>query len=128
MVRITAVISCYLPKASHLQHHTPCPHCLIEFSQKHWYAVQSRFPAFETRVNCAYILQLLISPDKYLKISGKESACNAGAIGDVGLSPVLRRTPGGEQGNPFQCSCLRILCTEEPGELQSIRSQRDRHA
>ena len=59
---------------------------------------------------------------------GKESACNAGAIGDVGLSPVLRRAPGGEQGNPFQCSCLRILCTEEPGELQSIRSQRDRHA
>ena len=101
MVRLTAVISCYLPKASHLQHHAPCPHCLIEFSQKHWYAVLSRFPAFETRVDCAYILQLLISPDKYLKISGKESACNAGAVGNAGSIPGSGRSPGGGHGNPL---------------------------
>ena len=34
---------------------------------------------------------------------GKESACNAG---DLGLIPVLVRSPGGEHGNPFKYSCL----------------------
>ena len=33
----------------------------------------------------------------------KESACNAG---DLGLIPGLGRFPGGEHGNPLQCSCL----------------------
>ena len=105
MVRITAVISCYLPKASHLQHHAPSPHCLIVFSQEHWYAVQARFLAFETRLGCAYILQLLISP-KYLKISSKESACNAGAVEDAGSIPGSGRSPGGGRGNPLQYSSL----------------------
>ena len=27
---------------------------------------------------------------------------------------------GGGNGNPFQCSCLEIPCTEEPGGLQSM--------
>ena len=35
-------------------------------------------------------------------LSGKESACHAGAAGDVGLIP----TPGGGHGNPLQYSCL----------------------
>ena len=34
---------------------------------------------------------------------GKESAYNAG---DPGLIPVLGRSPGEENGNPFQYSCL----------------------
>ena len=34
---------------------------------------------------------------------GKQSACNAG---DLGLIPGLGRSPGGEHGNPLQCSCL----------------------
>ena len=34
---------------------------------------------------------------------GKESTCSAG---DLGLIPGLGRSPGGEQGNPLQCSCL----------------------
>ena len=34
---------------------------------------------------------------------GKESACNAGDLGSI---PGLRRSPGGGQGNPLQCSCL----------------------
>ena len=35
---------------------------------------------------------------------GKESACNAG---DPGSIPGLRRSPGEENGNPFQYSCLQ---------------------
>ena len=34
--------------------------------------------------------------------NGKESTCNAGEIGSV---PGLRRSPGGRNGNTFQCSC-----------------------
>ena len=34
---------------------------------------------------------------------GKESACNEGNLGSV---PGLGRSPGGENGNPFQYSCL----------------------
>ena len=33
-------------------------------------------------------------------LSGKESACNAGATGDVGSRPGLGRSPGGRHGNP----------------------------
>ena len=34
---------------------------------------------------------------------GKESTCN---VGDLGLIPVLGRSPGGGHGNLFQYSCL----------------------
>ena len=37
---------------------------------------------------------------------GKESTCNSGAIGDAGSILGLGRSPGGEHGNPLQCSCL----------------------
>ena len=33
---------------------------------------------------------------------GKESACH---VGDLGSIPGLGRSPAGEYGNPFQCSC-----------------------
>ena len=39
-------------------------------------------------------------------LSGKESACSAGDIGDMGLIPGLGRSPGGEHGNPLQFACL----------------------
>ena len=39
-------------------------------------------------------------------LNGKESACNWGTTGNVGLIPRLRRSPGGGLGNPFQYSCL----------------------
>jgi len=35
---------------------------------------------------------------------GKESVCN---VGDLGSVPELRRSPGGEHGNPLQYACLR---------------------
>ena len=34
---------------------------------------------------------------------GKESDCN---VGDLGLIPGLERSPGEENGNPLQYSCL----------------------
>ena len=34
---------------------------------------------------------------------GKESACNAGDLGSI---PEIRRSPGEENGNPLQFSCL----------------------
>ena len=39
-------------------------------------------------------------------LSGKESAYNAGASGDVGLIPGLGRSLGERHGNPLQYSCL----------------------
>ena len=39
-------------------------------------------------------------------LSGKESACNAGAAGDMGSIPGSGRSPGEGRGNPLQCSCL----------------------
>ena len=37
---------------------------------------------------------------------GKESTCSAGDTGDAGSFPGLGRSPGGENGNPLQYSCL----------------------
>ena len=37
---------------------------------------------------------------------GKKS-CSTGDTGDPGSSPVLRRSPGGGNGKPLQCSCLK---------------------
>ena len=57
---------------------------------------------------------------------GKESAWNAGDVGDMGSIPGLRRSPGGGHGNPLQHSCL-----ENPIDrgtwLESMGSQRVRH-
>ena len=50
------------------------------------------------------ILILLIGLPLWL--SGKESTCNTGASGDVGLIPVLGTSPGGGHGNQLQYSCL----------------------
>ena len=36
----------------------------------------------------------------------KESACNSGVAGYMGLTPRLGRSPGGGHGNPLQYSCL----------------------
>ena len=38
--------------------------------------------------------------------AGIESACNAGATGDLGLIPGLGRSLGGGNGNPLQYSWL----------------------
>ena len=40
-------------------------------------------------------------------LSGKESTCNAGAAGDLGLIPGMGRSLGRGHGNPLQYSCLK---------------------
>ena len=37
---------------------------------------------------------------------GKESACNAGKPGDLGLTPGSGKSPRGGHSNPLQYSCL----------------------
>ena len=39
-------------------------------------------------------------------VSGKEPPVNAGDVRDVGLIPVLGRSPGEGNGHPHQYSCL----------------------
>ena len=52
----------------------------------------------------------------------------AGDKGDMGSIPGLGRSPGEENGNPLQYSCLgEIPWTEEPSGLQSMGLQRVRH-
>ena len=55
-------------------------------------------------------------------LSSKESACDAGDIGDAGSIPVLGRAPGGGTAN-LQVLAWRIPWREEPGRLQSMGSQ-----
>ena len=40
------------------------------------------------------------------RLSGKESACNAGDTGDMSSIPGSGRSLGGGHGNPLQHSCL----------------------
>ena len=47
--------------------------------------------------------------------------------GDVDLIPGSGRSPGEGNGNPSQYPCLENPWTEEPGGLQSMKSQRVRH-
>ena len=56
----------------------------------------------------------------------KKLPANAGHTRDVGLIPVLGRSPGGRNGNPLQYSCLGNS-TEEPGGLQSMGLKRVEH-
>ena len=42
---------------------------------------------------------------------------------DAGSIPGLGRSPREGNGNPLQCSCLGNPWTQEPGGLQSMRSQ-----
>ena len=58
--------------------------------------------------------------------SGKESPCNAGDTGNVGLMPGSGRSPGEENSEPLQYAC-KIPWTEKPSGLQSIGSQRVGH-
>ena len=49
---------------------------------------------------------------------------DAGVVGSVSGSG---RSPGGGHGNPSSILAWKIPCTEEPGGLQFIGSQRLRH-
>ena len=57
----------------------------------------------------------------------KNSPANAGDLRDMGSIPGSGRSPGGENGNSLQYSCLENPMDEEPGELWFIGSQRVGH-
>ena len=57
----------------------------------------------------------------------KSPPANAGDIRDMGSTPGLGRSLGAGNGNPLQYSCQENPLTEDPGSLQSIRSQRVGH-
>ena len=50
--------------------------------------------------------RLCQAPGLPQRLRGKESTCNAGAIGDSGSIPGSGRSPGGGHGNPPQYSRL----------------------
>ena len=52
---------------------------------------------------------------------GKESTCNTGNLGSI---PGSGRSPGEENSNPLQYSCLGNPMEDEPGRLQSTGSQK----
>ena len=52
--------------------------------------------------------------------AGKESTCNAGDLGSI---PGLRRSPGKENGNPLQYSCLGKPMDRGAYRLNSMTSQ-----
>ena len=57
----------------------------------------------------------------------KKTTCLTGDTGDKGSIPGLGRSAGAGHGDPFSIPAWRIPWIEEPGELQSIESQRIGH-
>ena len=57
----------------------------------------------------------------------KNLPTDAGGIRDTGLTPGSERSPGGEQSNPLQYSCLENPMDGGARWLQSIGSQRVSH-
>ena len=51
---------------------------------------------------------------------GEESACTTGDLGSI---PESEKSPGEENGNPFQYSCLENPMAKHPGRLHSMGSQ-----
>ena len=49
------------------------------------------------------------------------------SVGDLGSVLGLGRSPAEGNGNALQYSCLENPWSEEPGRLQSMRSQRVKH-
>ena len=56
----------------------------------------------------------------------KSLPANVGTTEDM-IQSESGRSPGGQNGNPLQYSCLEIPWTEEPSRLLSLVSQRVRH-
>ena len=53
----------------------------------------------------------------------KNLPANAGDLRDAGWIPGSGRSPGGGNGNPLQYFAWTIPWRDEPGALQSMRSQ-----
>ena len=57
-------------------------------------------------------------------LSGKGSSYDAGAAADAGSIPGLGRSPEADLATHCSILAWKILWTEEPGELQSMGSQK----
>ena len=55
--------------------------------------------------------------------AGKEYTCNAGDTGNASSIPGPGRSPGGEKATHSSSLAWKIPWIEEPGVLQSMRSQ-----
>ena len=66
----------------------------------------------------SYVVWQYIGLPRWL--SGKESTWNVGDTGNTSSVSGLGRSPGEENGNPLQYTCLGNLMSEEPGGLQSM--------
>ena len=62
-----------------------------------------------------------------MELSGKQSVCNAGDTGDLGVIPGWRDPLGKEMATRSSILAWKIPWTEEPGGLQSMGSQRIGH-
>ena len=57
-----------------------------------------------------------------MQFSGKQSTCQCRRHL---FDPESRRSPGEENGNPLEYSCLEISWTGEPSRLQSMGLQKE---
>ena len=60
-------------------------------------------------------------------LTGKEPACNAGDIGDLGLIPGLERSPGEGNGYLLQYSCLENSIVRGAWQATTQGLRRVRH-
>ena len=93
----------------------------------------SGLTAFTKKTTCSYpfitgLLKTSLSRQGFPDgLDCKESGCNSGGTGDVGLTPGSGRSPGEGHGYPPVILAWRIPWTEEPGGLQSMGSLRVGH-
>ena len=80
---------------------------------------------FSVVVFCFFAVYFLIASPVTQPV--KNLSGNAGDARDAGSSPGSGRSPGEGNGNPLQYSCGKMTWAEEPGGLQSMRSQRVGH-
>ena len=78
----------------------------------------------QDRVGCCK--DLVLSPSRIRSHDGSDGKKSVSNLEDLGLIPGFRRSPGEGNGNSLSilASLSRIPWTEEPGRLQSMRSQR----
>ena len=78
----------------------------IKLKQRRWESEKTKQKILFVQWMITHLYPLLGFPRGS---SIKESTCNAGDPGDLGLIPGSRRSPGGGNGNPLQFSCLGNL-------------------